>query len=154
MKFNNKTDIWALGCIIYEIFAGVKAFGSTWSVVRYADKGILELPKPLHPSPWLEYLRKPLGDMFAITPSKRPRARDTLLLWERIQTGVLPLSVYPAPVSTKAIVNSRLSYFDDEDDGKFEWSDIQALTSTLTMDYVATGAPALAKVRAEKSCGH
>jgi hypothetical protein len=34
-KFNKKADIWALGCILYELCTGIKAFETDWSIVIY-----------------------------------------------------------------------------------------------------------------------
>jgi serine/threonine protein kinase len=36
--YNNKSDIWALGCILYEVLSGKKAFDDDWSVKQYMSK--------------------------------------------------------------------------------------------------------------------
>jgi len=36
MSFNNKADLWALGCILYELIANQKAFSDDYDVLRYA----------------------------------------------------------------------------------------------------------------------
>ena len=36
-SFTNKSDIWALGCIVYEMVSGVRAFNSDWQVVEYVS---------------------------------------------------------------------------------------------------------------------
>ena len=33
--YTNKADVWALGCILYELAVGKKAFDSDWNVIRY-----------------------------------------------------------------------------------------------------------------------
>jgi serine/threonine protein kinase len=44
-QFNNKADIWALGCIVWELIFGEKAFKADWEVMQYADsQKILETP--------------------------------------------------------------------------------------------------------------
>jgi serine/threonine protein kinase len=44
---NKRSDIFALGCIAYEIVTGQKLFDSDWDVIEYAQKGI-----PLYPAKW------------------------------------------------------------------------------------------------------
>ena len=34
-KFNKKTDIWAMGCILYELCTGLKAFATDWATISY-----------------------------------------------------------------------------------------------------------------------
>jgi serine/threonine protein kinase len=42
--YNNKADIWALGCIAYEMFTKEKAFSGDWDTMRYRYT-CLESPK-------------------------------------------------------------------------------------------------------------
>ena len=42
-KFNNKADIWALGCICYEVLVGIKPFTSDWHVGQMAAAKKLKL---------------------------------------------------------------------------------------------------------------
>ena len=35
--FNNKSDIWALGCILYELATEQKAFTGDWGVLQYVN---------------------------------------------------------------------------------------------------------------------
>jgi len=53
--FNNKTDVWALGCIVYELFAKAKAFSSDWAVHTYSavnsELAIEKLEKLWPPQP-------------------------------------------------------------------------------------------------------
>jgi hypothetical protein len=36
-KFNKKTDIWAMGCLLYELLNGTKVFGTDWAVISWAQ---------------------------------------------------------------------------------------------------------------------
>lgn len=42
-SFTNKSDIWALGCIIFELLTGVRAFTSDYAVMRYSNSGEVEI---------------------------------------------------------------------------------------------------------------
>src|SRR5271170_964249 len=37
--YNNKVDIWALGCIVYELITRERAFSGDWAVSEYALSG-------------------------------------------------------------------------------------------------------------------
>src|SRR5271169_1629736 len=40
-KYNNKADIFAFGCIIYEIVTGQKLFWDDFAIINYASTGSL-----------------------------------------------------------------------------------------------------------------
>jgi serine/threonine protein kinase len=80
--YNNKVDIWALGCIFYEILSGVQLFSSDWATREYAASRKLELPVPW-PAWYLyqlkngsETVHKQLLSLLSIKPSDRPSARE------------------------------------------------------------------------------
>jgi len=52
--FNNKVDIWGLGCIMWELIYGSKRFESDWDVNEYAKD-----PEGLTPWSQLECLQYP-----------------------------------------------------------------------------------------------
>jgi serine/threonine protein kinase len=43
-KYNNKVDVWAFGCILYELSTGQKLFPNDWAVMEYVTKGALKFP--------------------------------------------------------------------------------------------------------------
>lgn len=63
--YNNKVDIWSLGCILYELVWRRKAFPSDWDVLRYYDgHEKIDLPEISNKlcRPWLSiYVRKMLS---------------------------------------------------------------------------------------------
>lgn len=80
-NFNNKSDIWALGCVFYELLFRKKAFCSDITVhdysSRYSQSGeIISLPSESeivtrHSN---DYVYRILLEMLLIPPSKRPSA--------------------------------------------------------------------------------
>jgi serine/threonine protein kinase len=77
-KFSNKSDIWALGCILHELITGVKAFPSDAAVYHYS---LVQTPLPIgnHPrSQFLSVFRIPA--LFSVDPACRPSASRFKLL--------------------------------------------------------------------------
>jgi ankyrin repeat protein len=74
--FNNKVDIWAIGCIIYELATGTRAFKNDWEVFQYRSSGttmevVLDDEFDAHSK---TSITKLVGDMLQIEPSARPSA--------------------------------------------------------------------------------
>jgi len=44
--YNNKVDIWSLGCILYELVVGSKAFSHDFATLQYAQGNEVELQFP------------------------------------------------------------------------------------------------------------
>lgn len=85
-RFNNKADIWALGCVVYELCTGERVFTSDWSVLQYPLSSDLKLPAPW-PSDsqrrlsYLLFLQAKFQAMLQLDPSQRPRAIDLYWAW-------------------------------------------------------------------------
>jgi serine/threonine protein kinase len=47
--FNNKVDIWAFGCVLFEVVVSRQLFSSDYSTLQYRDAGLREqsVPDPL-----------------------------------------------------------------------------------------------------------
>lgn len=83
--FTNKIDIWALGCILFELVLGKKPFPSDLAVFQYymeyrksteASPLVREIESMTFPDPISsQILRKTLMEMLDLDPSKRPSAR-------------------------------------------------------------------------------
>ena len=76
-KYNNRADIFALGCIIFEIITSEKLFSSDWKVQEYGEKG-----NSIFPERWsfatsgshLYDLGHMTSIMLSIDPTQRPNA--------------------------------------------------------------------------------
>src|SRR5271170_2543706 len=38
-KYTNKVDIWAMGCVLYELATGERAFKDDWAIFQYLQSG-------------------------------------------------------------------------------------------------------------------
>jgi len=88
--YNNKVDIWAVGCILYEVVTLQKAFSTDNAVYEYAvqqasNGEMVKLPLDLgiYQDEWFE---KVIGDliraMLQVDSSMRPSAADLMLRFE------------------------------------------------------------------------
>jgi len=83
MKFTytNKVDVWALGCLIYEMIFREKAFENDFLVHRYLEKGEFETARTstildeVHLESTMVIVRK----MLHPAPEGRPSAKEALL---------------------------------------------------------------------------
>lgn len=81
--FNNKSDIWALGCILYEILTGKKAFTDDWSVKQYISHRMPVQWIPASTDKWIvaaSVIRDSLESMiqasFEVQHARRPTAKE------------------------------------------------------------------------------
>jgi len=90
-KFTNKVDIWAVGCIWYEVVFLQKAFSSDYDVSKFGMREELDFPfdsgifqnkrescgsEALSFEPLKTIIERVIRDMLKINPSARPSARD------------------------------------------------------------------------------
>ena len=89
-RVNNKADMFALGCILYEITTGHKLFPNDWNIREYALKG-----EPIFPASWptcvpgsrLYSLGELAQSLLEIDPFKRPSALRTEEALKLIRQG-------------------------------------------------------------------
>ena len=101
-QFSKKSDIWALGCILYEMCMRKKAFRGDWEISDWvAGSTDPNISIPAYRSPdgscarcshlYAEVLSKPndledinetLRALLNIDPKNRPSARDLRITWE------------------------------------------------------------------------
>lgn len=92
-RFNNKADMFALGCILYEVTTGRKLFTDDWNIRDYALKG-----KPVFPSLWptceigsrLFSLGVLAQSLLEVNPFSRPSAMGTDAMLQLIRQGRVP----------------------------------------------------------------
>jgi len=94
-RVNNKADMFALGCIMFEVTTGEKLFRDDWNIREYALKG-----EPMFPKMWplcvpesrLYKLGELAQALLDVDPFKRPSATKTIFALGVIrQGGVLEL---------------------------------------------------------------
>jgi serine/threonine protein kinase len=74
--YNNKVDIWAMGCILYELATGIRPFESDWEVLnhRFSRKNINVVLDDSFDTHSVETITKRIVDMLQIDPGDRPSA--------------------------------------------------------------------------------
>jgi serine/threonine protein kinase len=75
-SYTNKVDIWSIGCILYELATGTRAFQSDWAVLSYLHSQkkkdvVLDNTFDAHS---IEIITKHIVDMLQINSSARPSA--------------------------------------------------------------------------------
>jgi serine/threonine protein kinase len=74
-RYNNKADIFALGCIVYEIVTGEKRFESDWAIFEYSLEVCIKMKWPYsHGGSVLESIGLFVSSMLQKDPLKRPNA--------------------------------------------------------------------------------
>jgi len=75
-RYNNKVDIWAMGCILYELAIRNKAFKSDWKVLnhRFSQRNMEVVLDNTFDTHSVETITKYIVEMLQIDPSNRPSA--------------------------------------------------------------------------------
>jgi serine/threonine protein kinase len=93
--YNNKADIWALGCIGYELFTGRKAFRNDYHVFGYASAR--RPPKKLV-NQLIDVGKYYIQDLHELDPIKRPSAKTLLKTKFRAEWQTPTPTAPPEPV--------------------------------------------------------
>jgi tetratricopeptide (TPR) repeat protein len=79
--FNNKVDIWGLGCILHELATSKVAFHQDWAVRQYETSNVI-LPFSMPSSKFLEHhMAENVRELLHIDSSQRPRAASVCRLY-------------------------------------------------------------------------
>jgi ankyrin repeat protein len=75
-RYNNKVDIWSMGCILYELATGTCAFKSDWAVLEYRFSGTNKdvILDETFDADSKETITKHIVNMLQIESSSRPPA--------------------------------------------------------------------------------
>jgi serine/threonine protein kinase len=74
--YNNKVDIWAMGCILYELATGIRPFKSDWDVLnhRISKRNIEVVLDDTFDTHSIATTTQHIVEMLQIDPSDRPSA--------------------------------------------------------------------------------
>jgi serine/threonine protein kinase len=117
--YNNKVDMWAFGCIAYELLARKRPFEGDWQIMQYALEGgknpiQLELPIEEAPMACLNFILK---TTLRVDPRLRPAATAILQLMNCcIRTTVEMVPTQPTP--------RQFKYYRQED---IDWAKVRWL---------------------------
>jgi serine/threonine protein kinase/Flp pilus assembly protein TadD len=91
--YSQKSDIWGLGCIFYELATGERPFKDDWNVSKYYENSNKKLEVPISslPETLREHLNGIINKFLAEDFARRPSAKDAFRLlssycqfWDRI----------------------------------------------------------------------
>lgn len=97
-KYDKKADIFALGCIVYEIATEQKLFCNDFAIITYLTKGTLHSvwwPKATKGN-W-DSLERLVASMLEIHYRKRPGAKEIQKNLKDIRAGICSRSVQSGP---------------------------------------------------------
>ena len=71
--YNNKVDIWAMGCILHELATGIRPFQSDWDVLthRFSRTNVNVVLDDSFDTPSVETITKYIVDMLQVNPARR-----------------------------------------------------------------------------------
>lgn len=117
--YSNRSDIWALGCIVYELATGRRAFENDWATIVYGTQPSSDLPISVsyQRSFWDQHVSETLRELLSKDPQARPNAADTsrlLLSYANINDLPTPnllidSSLHPTYTEWKQLLGTKTS---------------------------------------------
>jgi serine/threonine protein kinase len=77
-NYTSKVDMWAVGCILYELVLRRRAFADDWEVHQYTHSGkdydVVIGPESIPDERKCEFIVKIIKELLHVDPTRRPRA--------------------------------------------------------------------------------
>jgi serine/threonine protein kinase len=90
-RYNNRSDMFALGCLVFKVVTGVMPFGSDWEVSEYARGTNRSVFPDRWPPADLDTTLSDIGllasDLLSVDPTQRPGAAETIARLCRLWDG-------------------------------------------------------------------
>jgi serine/threonine protein kinase len=83
-EWNNKVDIWALGCIFYEFIYQQRPFKNIYDVFNYSEGNLPPWDVPPMDRRWREATAQVIEETLAIRPQARPTATQLCQTFNRL----------------------------------------------------------------------
>jgi len=100
-SFNNATDIWALGCILFELATRRKAFPTDWAVFQFIHENkSFRLDNKLVRTSYITYteeLSEHLQNMLQADPTLRPSAAVISVKYQQLCASIPPVRYFIKP---------------------------------------------------------
>lgn len=150
-RYTTKVDIWALGCIVYEIVTQLKAFHDDWQVLRYADAKIpLNLPAiEDHIGPSSDFFRSLTDKTLNWEWTQRPSAQDLFHgEFRNFNTSLLQSTVDAARIHSRTALTLAISHRSETISGQHrtavessEGNDLENNRSLVTQSLIRIPSP-------------
>jgi serine/threonine protein kinase len=118
--YNNPVDIWAMGCILYELVTGVRAFKTDWHVLNYgfSKKNVEVVLDDSFDAHSVQIITKHVVDMLQIDPSDRPSASFLSKEFEwQLQLSHHDVLLSATTDSIALVANSEFRQGDEDESG-------------------------------------
>lgn len=79
--FTNKVDIWALGCVLYELASGKRRYKNDWAVFQLPTSPDLIISLPFESQFWKHHFSEIIHDLLDRDWKTRPRASNVCRLF-------------------------------------------------------------------------